>query len=227
MRFEKYITEMADKQYGAGITFIDIDETVFRTFAKILVVKNGKTVRELDNQEFNSYVLKDGEDYNFDQFRDAELFNKSSIPIPQTVGRITKMLAQIKANERNSKIVFLTARGSFDDKKTFLSTFEKYGIRMDRPDVYVERVGDIKLGTVDAKKKKVMLDYISTGKYRRVRLLDDHLPNLKALKDIENKLPKNIEKKVVDTYDLDGGGKLPVISFYALHVQPDGSLKRV
>ena len=38
-RFKKYINEKTNlkSDYGAGITFIDIDETVFRTFAKILV----------------------------------------------------------------------------------------------------------------------------------------------------------------------------------------------
>ena len=81
MRFDNYLTEFAREHYGAGITFIDIDETVFRTFAKILVKKGGKVVRELDNQEFNSYELKEGESYDFHQFKDAELFAKTSIPI--------------------------------------------------------------------------------------------------------------------------------------------------
>ena len=228
MRFDNYLTEFAREHYGAGITFIDIDETVFRTFAKILVKKGGKVVRELDNQEFNSYELKEGESYDFHQFKDAELFAKTSIPIPQTVNRIKRMLSQIKSQDSDSKIVFLTARGDFDDKKTFLATFEKYGIRMDRPNVYVERTGNIKGGTIDANKKKVMLEYIKTGKYRRVRLIDDHLPNLKALKWIEKNLPKDIEDKVIKRYNIDvEHEKLPPISFYALHAQADGSLRLI
>jgi len=228
MRFQEYITEFSREKYGSGITFIDIDETVFKTFAKILVRKDGKVVKELDNQEFNSYELKDGESYDFHQFKDATLFNKTSIPIPKTIGRIKRMLTQIKAMDTESRIVFLTARSDFDDKETFLKTFKKYGIKMDKPTVYVERTGNIKGGTVDSNKKKVMMEYIKTGKYRRVRLIDDHLPNLKALKDIEKNLPKDIEQKVIDKYDLDmSNEKLPPISFYALLVQPDGSLKLV
>lgn len=229
MRFENYLNERYNADtYGAGITWIDIDETVFRTFSKILVVKDGKTVRELDNQEFNDYELQEGEEFDFHQFKDAKFFNKTSIPIPQTVARIKKMIAHIKASDSNSKIVFLTARGDFDDKKEFLKTFEKYGIRMDTPTVYVERTGNMKTGTVDEKKKKVMLKYLATGEYRRARLLDDFLPNLKALKDIEKNLPKEIEAKVIKRYNLDmSTEKLPVIQFYALHVQPDGGLRQV
>lgn len=228
MRLNNYLTEFAKERYGAGITFIDIDETVFRTFAKILVIKDGKTVRELDNQEFNAYELKDGESYDFHQFKDAKLFNQTSLPIPQTVGRIKKMLAHIKASDSNSKIVFLTARTSFDDKNEFLRTFEKHGIKMDRPTVYVERTGDMKSGTVEQKKKKVMMKYLKTGEFRRVRLLDDFMPNLKALKEIEQELPKDIEDKVIKKHNLDmSKEKIPAISFYALHVQPDGSLRQV
>ena len=228
MRLETYLTEFSREHYGSGITFIDIDETVFRTFAKILVKKNGKIVRELDNQQFNSDVLGEGEEYDFHQFRDAKVFRQTSIPIPKTVNRIKKMLSQIKDQHTSSRIVFLTARADFDNKEEFLKTFEEHGIRMDRPNVFVERAGNMKGGTVDSRKKKIMLDYIKTGKFRRVRLLDDHMPNLKALKDIEKNLPKDIEQKVIDTYDIDmSKEKLPAISFYALHVQEDGSLKLI
>ena len=228
MRLDRYLVEFSKEKYGKGITFIDIDETVFRTFAKILVKKDGKTVRELDNMEFNSYVLKDDESYDFQQFRNAELFRKTSIPIPQTVNRIKRMLASIKAQDNGSKIVFLTARSDFDDKKTFLKTFKDHGIDMSRPDVFVERAGNLDVGTVDAAKKQIMLRYIKTGEFRRVRLLDDHKPNLRALKDIEKNLPKDIEQKVIDKYNLDmEEEKLPAISFYALYAKPDGSLQLI
>ena len=231
MKFTEYlIDESARVKYGAGITFIDIDETVFRTFAKVIVkdIASGKVKTELNNQEYNSYVLKTGEEFDYGQFRNAEMFRKTSIPIPQTVNRIKKMLASIHEKSLNSRIVFLTARADFDNKEEFLKTFEEHGIKMDKPQVYVERAGNLKTGSIAAAKKKIMLKYIKTGQYRRVRLLDDHLPNLRALKEIENELPKEIEDKVSKMYGLDAKEEhLPPISFYALYVQADGSLKRV
>ena len=54
---------------GSSISFIDIDETTFHTYAKVGVYKDGKKIRELDNKEFNTYNLKSGEYYNFDEFQ--------------------------------------------------------------------------------------------------------------------------------------------------------------
>ena len=230
MRLDKYLTEFSRSQYGKGITFCDIDETMFKTFAKILVMKNGKVVRELTNSEYNSDVLGDGEDYDFGQFRDADFFRKTSIPIPQTFKRIKKMISQIQKMDSGSKIVFLTARGSFYDMKTFKQTFRENGITIDGQTVDVIMSGDAwKPGqTIDDIKKRFMMNYVSTGEYRRVRLIDDHKPNLKALKDIEKKLPKSVEQLVIDKYNLDmTKEKLPPISFYALWIDDKGNLHQV
>jgi len=209
---------------------VDIDMTLFYTFAKIMVMKDGKKVRELDNQEYNSYELKDGEDYDFHQFRDADFFRKTSIPIPQTVKRIKKMLAQIKSQDSGSKIVFLTARETFTSSpKEFAKTFADQGINIDGKTVMVEFAGnEWKKGEgIDDTKKRIIIRYISSGDYRRVRLIDDHKPNLKALKDIENQLPVSIEKKVIDKHNLDmTKEKLPPISFYALWIDGAGNLNK-
>jgi len=47
---------------GKGLTIFDIDETMFITKAKVKVVKNGKVIKKLDNQEFNTYKKKPGEE---------------------------------------------------------------------------------------------------------------------------------------------------------------------
>ena len=41
-----------------GLTIFDIDETLFHTKAKVQVSKEGKIVKILDNQQYNSYRLK-------------------------------------------------------------------------------------------------------------------------------------------------------------------------
>jgi hypothetical protein len=231
MRFEQYITDSFGNKYGKGITFVDIDDTLFHTFAKIAVIKSGKVVRELDNQEYNSYELKTGESYDFDQFRDGKLFRETSIPIPQTVNRIKKMLSQIKSQDNGSKIVFLTARESFTSSpKEFYKTFKEHGIPIDKSTTDVVFAGDTwkRPETIDTTKKNLIMKYIKTGEYRRVRILDDHKPNVKAIKDLEKNIPKAIEQKVIDNYGLDMETEtLPPISFYALYVKPDGSLQQL
>jgi hypothetical protein len=223
VKFKQYLQEQSEA--GWGITWVDVDETVFNTFAEIKVVKNGKVISKLNNQEFNSYTLKDDESFDFGEFRDAELFNKTSLPIPQTINRIKKMLSRIRETGSKSKIIFLTARSDFDDKKTFLKTFEQHGISMDTKHVYVERTGNLKTGTVESKKKVVMLKYLKEGIYRRARLIDDHKPNLKALLEIRDHLPKDIEDKVRKIYNLSED-EVP-IKFWALWASPSGKLQEM
>jgi len=228
MKLTSYLTEMSRDRYGKGITFVDIDETMFNTFAKVLVKKDDKVVRELDNQEFNSYTLKDGEKWDFGQFRDATFFRKTSIPIPQTFNRIKRMISQIKLNDSGSKIIFLTARGAFSDLAEFKRAFKDNGVTIDGKIVDVSFMPEGEKMSVDADKKRRILEYIKSGEYRRVRLIDDHKPNLKALKDIENALPKKIEDRVIAKYNLDmKTEKLPPISFYALWIDDKGNLHQV
>ena len=78
--FQEYLTE---KKEGAGLTIFDIDDTLMHTTAKIAVKLNGKVVRELTNQEFNTYQLKKGEQFDFGQFRDAKKFKEESKPKSQ------------------------------------------------------------------------------------------------------------------------------------------------
>ena len=55
--FLKYLEEAT----GKGLTMFDVDETMFKTKAKVKVVnKNGKVVKKLDNQQFNLYKKKAG-----------------------------------------------------------------------------------------------------------------------------------------------------------------------
>ena len=80
INFKKYLEEAT----GKGLTIFDIDETMFITKAKVHVVKNGKVIKKLDNQEFNAYKKKPGEDYDFGEFKNAEVFNRTSTPIART-----------------------------------------------------------------------------------------------------------------------------------------------
>jgi hypothetical protein len=165
-----------------GLTIFDIDDTLFRTTAQIKVVKDGKVVRSLNNQEFNTYQLKPGESFDFGEFRDAEKFNKESIPIKP-------MIAKLKAiidNSRDSKVIMLTARSDFDNKELFLDTFRKYGIDMSR--VHVHRAGN--LGGSPSQNKAVWIrKYLDTGKYGRVRLYDDAMSNIKMFINLQSEYP--------------------------------------
>ena len=159
MRLNNYLLVELASEYGKGITFIDIDETLFHTFAKIFVKdeKTGRVIAKLNNQEFNTYKKKPGEVLDFHEFRDAKMFRKTSIPIPKTIKRIKRMLQHI--DRRESSIVFLTARATFDNQQEFMKTFKDHGIPMDKLRVELAPAS----GIVVAKfKKSIMLNYLKS-----------------------------------------------------------------
>ena len=183
---------IAPNIYGFGITFVDIDETTFHTFAEVKVLKDGKVVRILDNQQFNEDKLAEGESYDFGDFKNAEHFLDTSKPILPIIRRLKNILHLITTKSKGSRIVFLTARSDFDNKDLFLNTFRKYGVDIDSDRMFVERSGNLPTGTVAEKKKEIVTKYLSSGKFRRVRLLDDNRENLREFLSIKKDLPEEI-----------------------------------
>ncbi len=200
LSFKSFITEQTRSK---GLTIFDIDETLFQTKALVKVMKDGKVVQSLDNQAFNTYKLKDGEKYDFGEFTSAEIFQNTSIPI-------MKMIQKAKAIIRNaviagSRVIIVTARSDFDDKKKFLDTFRRYGIDIDN--VYVERAGNLKLGSSAKNKRFIFHKYLRKGEYERVRFFDDAMSNITMFKALAKQYPN--------------------ISFEAYHVHHDGSVRKV
>ena len=224
MKFRNYLNELAS-EYGKGITFIDIDMTIFNTFALIYVIKDGKIIKKITNTEFNTYELQDGESFDFKEFRDAKMFKATSRPIPNTINRIKRMFKNI--DKRGSRVVLLTARGSFPDMATFKKTFKEQGIPIDQ--IEIEFAGDIQsaTGSVSAAKKKIIMKYLKTGEYRRCRLVDDDIKNITTFLGIEHDIPKSVIEKVKKKYNITELESIPPIQFFGLLVKSDGRLQRV
>jgi hypothetical protein len=215
--------QMDFSKRGYGITFMDLDETLFRTFAKVHVVKNGKVIKSLSNSEFNNYALGEGESFEFTEFKDAKLFKETSVPIPRTLEMIKEMIQRIKETKSNSRIILLTARPDFPDKETFLQAFIDQGIDVsDKELFYIDRMGNQETGTVAERKRNAVLKYLKKGIYRRCRMIDDSKHNLNAFMEIANNLPEEITEKVRETYKLKL--KENPIKFFALHIKENGEL---
>jgi hypothetical protein len=188
------------EKVGLGLTIFDIDDTLFHTTAQIKVMKDGREVRSLTNQEFNVYTLQPGESFDFGEFRNAEKFNKESVPIGPMIAKLKAILK----NAGDSTVIMLTARSDFDNKELFLDTFKKYGIDMSK--IHVHRSGN--LGLPSAEGKAVWIrKYLDTGKYGRVRLYDDAMSNLKMLIGLRKEYPN--------------------VQFFPYFVTPEGSIKTI
>lgn len=203
LKFRDYLTEASEFKDG-GLTIFDIDDTLFHTTAKILVKKNGEVVHELTNQQFNTYQLKSGEEFDFSQFRSADYFAQTSKPITKMINRLNAILGHVSKKE-HSKVIMLTARANFDKKDVLLDAFRKY-FNVDQ--VRIERAGNITdIESVDVRKYVIIANYLNTKQYRRVRLFDDSMANLKTF----------LKLKV----------HFPMVKFEAYLAQPDGSVKEI
>jgi len=192
-----------DEAQGKGLTIFDIDETMFITKAKVKVVKNGKVIKKLDNQEFNTYKKKDGEEYDFGEFKNAEVFKRTSTPIARMINKVKVILKN--ATRKGSKVIIVTARPNFDNKKTFLDTFRKQGIDIDK--IYVERAGNLGGGPAAGNKKVIFKKYLDQKIYKRIRLFDDAMSNLKMFLSLQKDYPD--------------------VSFEAFHAKENGSVSRI
>ena len=199
---KNFITYL-EEQSGKGLTIFDIDETMFITKAKVKVVKNGKVIKKLDNQQFNTYKKKAGEEYDFGEFKNAEVFNRTSTPIARMINKVKAILKN--ATRAGSKVIIVTARPNFDNKKLFLDTFRQQGIDIDK--IYVERAGNLGGGPAADNKKVIFKKYLDKKIYKRIRLFDDAKSNLKAFLSLQKDYPE--------------------VSFEAYHAKSNGSVNRV
>lgn len=200
--FYGFITE---EFKDGGLTIFDIDDTLFKTTARVTVKKGNKVVKRLDPHTFNTYELKDGEEFDFKEFRDAEKFYNESKPIKGMMAKAKAILKNTLKNEL-SRVIIVTARDDFDDREKFLDTFRKYGFDIDR--VRVERAGKIKdIRSTAISKMVIIRNYLNTKQFSRVRLFDDSTENLKAF--------LHLQKEFED------------IKFEAYFVKEDGTIRTV
>lgn len=200
-QFKSFLKEQAP---NGGLHMFDVDDTLFHTTAKIHVKdKTGKTVKTLDNKEFNTHSLPKDHHYDFSEFRDAEKFSNESKPIHKMIGKIKAIHQNVK-KKPGSKVILNTARADFDDKDKFLNKFKQHGIDIDN--IHVERAGNLPGDEHPAEKKaQIVRNHLARQNYKHVSLYDDSTSNLDRLLKMKHEYPN--------------------VKFHAYHVQPDGSVK--
>lgn len=156
------------------IMLFDLDDTLIHTTAEILLFKDGKFIRKISNTEFNDYVLKPGESFDFAEFDDPKILASS---------KFTKYWNTLKREYRKgTHIGILTARSNCDMIKNFLLN---NGIRI--KDELVMAINDPKLGlsgTIQQKKAEAIKILANAG-YNTFIFFDDNEGNLQSAKKLE------------------------------------------
>lgn len=164
-----------NKTVSDKIILFDLDDTIIHTTAEIYVIKNGKRIKTLTNTEFNEYVPKHGESFDFDEFNDPNILASS---------KFTKYWDTLKREyAKGTHIGILTARNNSEMIKDF---FLRNGIRI--KDELVMAINDPSLGlhgTIQQKKSEA-IGILAKAGYKLFVFFDDNESNLKAAKSLEN-----------------------------------------
>jgi len=163
----------------------DIDDTLFRTSARVRVVNTKGQVKYLSSEELKDYEFSASEKICFSEFTDARKFAEESIPIKPMIKKAQRC---IKKTIFGSKTILLTARADLDCKSKFINYLASSGLDMNH--VYVERAGNyLNLSTADAK-KSIIENYLRLSSYKKVYLYDDSLENIKSFMKLKKIFPK-------------------------------------
>jgi len=177
------------------LVIFDIDDTLVYTQTKVNVIRDGQVTRELNSHEFTHYKLQDGEQFDFENFRNAHDFFHNSKPIIPMMNQLKQDIAT------GNKVVMVTARADFDDRELFLDTFRKYGVDMGK--VHVYRAGNMTQKVQTEEKKKIIIrNLLNKGNYTKAIMYDDAEPNLQSFVELKQEYPQT--------------------KFYAWHVSLEG-----
>lgn len=189
MKYKQY--QKTHKNEVRTLNVWDIDDTLGKTDARVIIKKDGKPVKVLSPAEYNSYKLGPGEEKDFSQFRSGKVFRDTFKPINNVLDRAKKIVWN---QSENSHSIILTARADFEDHKEFLQAWRDHGFPIDH--VYVERSGNLSklkpTSPAHINKGVILKKYLASGKYDRVRMWDDHEKNLDILFKVAAMYP-NIE----------------------------------
>lgn len=162
----------------------DMDETLFahdHEKIKVHVVKDGKVTQSLTNQEFNTYKLKDGESFDFKDFKSVDIFKQSAKPIRALIAKMRAI------NKNNKNVEILTARADMDNQKEFANYMKKFGI--DIGNIHVRRAGNLNAPNPGVAKAAVISQLIKANNYTKVHLYDDSASNLKYFASLKTRFP--------------------------------------
>lgn len=152
---------------GKTLFVSDFDDTLARTDAKVILIRNGERV-EMDPAEFALYEPTPDDKFDFSQF--DQLIN------PRPIERFVKLLKQ--AIGRADKIAILTARGHTRPVAEFL---RMHGI--------TGGVSIAAIGSGDPEKKASYIrKHIQQG-FSRVAFIDDSPKNIEAVKRLRSEFP--------------------------------------
>lgn len=168
------------KPFTAGGTIsnklliFDIDDTIIYSNASVKIYKNNRLIKTISSSEYNTYVLKPGESYDFSNFESGILLSQA---------KLTKYWYTLKREyNKGTHICILTARSN---KKMIREFFLKKKIDI-KPDlIFCTTASDFPYGGNVSERKAAVIEQLHKVGYKTFVFFDDNVNNLKSAKLLE------------------------------------------
>jgi len=166
---------MRAQAVNMNVFVFDFDDTLVTTDAKIKVFKNKAFDRSLTPKEFSNYKLRQGEQYDFSDFRNPNIILKAK---KHKAWHIMYSISNlIKKDQSVAVLYILTARNN-EVKSTIYEFLKQNNIEIEINNVLT--IGDV--DDISLAKQRVLSDL--TTKYTKVFFFDDDIKNIKLAKAI-------------------------------------------
>lgn len=142
--------------------------------------QDGTMVDMLDSSAYSDHSLPLGCYYSYDEFKSAEIFEKTARPIERMLDTYRK-----KAST-GSDVCIVTARHGFDRPDEFLRILAGYGIECP---VHMTGEGRSISENTSTAKKKCFRRLLEDGKYTEIWFWDDNESNLRGFLELSDDFP--------------------------------------
>lgn len=159
------------------ILLFDVDDTLIKSDVKVYVMKDDKIIKKLSSTEFNTYKLNPGESFDYREFEDERILNKS---------KFLKYWDTLKREySEGTHIGIITARAN---KDMFYKFFKSKGFTIKNELVFAINDPNIDLDgdTIEERKTNAIEKIIDYG-YKTIIFFDDNENNLNMVKKLERK----------------------------------------
>lgn len=168
------------------VIFYDIDETLVTHDPKhyprvIATSKRDNSQKRVTSTEFHSFVNDKTHDFDFSEYRCAERFARSAIPVWSMINKVRS------DKDRGETVELLTARGDLNDKSPVIALFKSYGINIDPAlpnHIHLNRAGNYGLDCPAKNKYMHISDAIKKHGYNEIVMYDDNHRMKQVMEDI-------------------------------------------
>jgi hypothetical protein len=169
----------------------DFDDTLVKTSAKVHIYKDGRRIKSLTPEEYNTYEPLPGETTNMDDFIDPRIIMNAK---KYKMWPALKNIDMAKKSGRSDSNIFILTARSPKARLPIWNFLTREGIEIPEENVITLGSDDGEYYDIAAAKRKVLK--LMSDDYDIVHFFDDSKKNI----ELANSIP-GIKSRLIDSYE--------------------------